>query len=76
LKRFVEPRSSGDFVSGKLSHVLPVDSPLGTVRETRGKHAFASEDREATRGLYDSSGCRIDLMDSGVSFLDPLFVWL
>lgn len=76
LKRFVEPRLSGDFAGGKLPHVLPVDLPLGSIGETRGKHAFASEHREATRGFYDRRGCRIDHSDSGVGFLNPLLVWL
>ncbi|KKL36498.1 hypothetical protein BED46_027430 [Burkholderia contaminans] len=72
----MEPSSSGDFVGGKLSHVLPVDPPLGSIGETRGKHAFTPQHSETTRRLYDFGGTRIDLSDRGVGEFDPLFVWL
>lgn len=72
----MEPRSSGDFVGGKLSNVLPVDPPLGSIGEARGKHAFTPQHREATPCLYDFGRTRIDLSDRGVGLFDPLFVWL
>ncbi|TAM51225.1 MAG: hypothetical protein EPN57_18405 [Paraburkholderia sp.] len=76
LKRFVEPRSSGDFVSGKLPHVLPVDPPLGSIGETHSKRAVTPKHSETTRRLYDFRGRRIDLSDRGASLFDPQFVWL
>ncbi|WP_175658590.1 hypothetical protein [Burkholderia vietnamiensis] len=72
----MEPRSSGDFVSGKLSNVLPVDPPLGFIEEARGKHAFTPQHRETSRCLYDFGSTRIDLSDRGIGLFDPLFVWL
>ncbi|KVR67602.1 hypothetical protein WK24_13760 [Burkholderia vietnamiensis] len=40
LKRFVEPRTSFDFVGGQLPHALAVDPPIGSVRETCSKHTI------------------------------------
>ncbi|ARL38841.1 hypothetical protein BOC49_21540 (plasmid) [Burkholderia pseudomallei] len=76
LKRFVEPHSGGYFVGGKLSHVLPVDPPLASIGEARGKHAFTPQHSETTGRFYDFGGTRIDLSDRSVGLFDPLLVWL
>ncbi|KGW18146.1 hypothetical protein [Burkholderia pseudomallei] len=76
LKRFVEPRTGLDFVGGQLPHVLAVDPPMGSVRETRSQHTITPKHGEAARRLYDLRGRRIYLTDRGVSLFDPRLVRL
>jgi|GEM_PF-6457715 len=76
LKRFVEPRSSGDFFGGKLPLVLLVDPPLRPVCETRCEYAFPPQRSEAT-DCIDHCYCRwCDLANCDLGLGNPLLALL